>query len=244
MKQYVSCLAILDGVHLGVNAGASVTTGTENVCVGPRAGAAVTSGTGNVLLGPGAGRNITTGSYNVVLGGAAAPSTGTAADDGRVVLSDGSGIVRAEWSADGDLTFYGVRRLLEAPAPDADGSVRLVIDATRNRVAFQHRDAGQLYTTVVPTDADIQALVGTVQSAPGSDGASLIKNGTKTQLRRLRGSGALTVDDTNVDAVTLTVPVPTDIAANTTSVMLGNAGRPGPADPRPRKRRAMAPATY
>lgn len=53
---------------LGVNAGDSITSGTNNTTVGYNAGTAVTSGSSNTFLGYEAGLTVTTGNFNTHIG--------------------------------------------------------------------------------------------------------------------------------------------------------------------------------
>ena len=99
MPRYASGHALVDGVQLGAQAGAALTTGTNTV-----------------LLGPGAGSALTSGSRNVIVGGAA----GTPTLSDAVVLSNGNGDVRASWDANGDVQLR-VRDIASVPDPPGAG---------------------------------------------------------------------------------------------------------------------------
>lgn len=59
---------VVANTTLGVDAGAALTTGTENVFVGYNAGELATSAAANTSVGSGANDSLTTGSYNVAVG--------------------------------------------------------------------------------------------------------------------------------------------------------------------------------
>tara|TARA_R110002126_G_scaffold222885_2_gene367950 strand:+ start:2023 stop:3339 length:1317 start_codon:yes stop_codon:yes gene_type:complete len=86
------------GTFVGSDAG-QLATGAYNTCFGVRTGKVISSGTGNTFVGAstatgdGAGAAVTTGSNNVILGGYA----GTAALSGNIILSDGSGNIKAQY---------------------------------------------------------------------------------------------------------------------------------------------------
>jgi hypothetical protein len=78
-----------DETSLGIDAGGSLTTGTNLTAVGNGAGAAVTEGDLNDFFGASAGASVTTGSFNTLLGNLAGQALTT--EGGNTIIGSGAG---------------------------------------------------------------------------------------------------------------------------------------------------------
>ena len=124
MPQYVSCVD-LEGVTLGLDAGAALTSGVRNV-----------------LLGPGAGSALTTGSGNVVIG--AAPG-GVGSNNTIVLSTASSGAVRAQWDGNGNVQL--ALNPMSSVTDPAAGYVTLGYDPATNMLVFKHNDGTAVRTS-------------------------------------------------------------------------------------------------
>ena len=147
---------------LGLNAGDSVTSGTETTAVGYNAGTAVNSGVGNSCFGYDAGKSITTGSSNTAVGANALETCTTNSNNtcigynaGRQLTTGGFsntciGAFAGEGLTTGELnTIIGT----EANAGSAGASTRIVIGRQVVGTANSRITIGN-YTNIAELDLD------------------------------------------------------------------------------------------
>lgn len=128
-----------NNTSVGYQCGYSLTTGGSNTAVGAQALKACTTGANNVCVGNQSGSALTTGSGNTILGG----HTGSAALTNALVLSDGTGTVRARWdnANNGVFSVDGT-----ATALTADNTMTFQYTSSQQGLNVYLRMGGTVYT--------------------------------------------------------------------------------------------------